>query len=304
MTGTSDGTLLAVPDQTQTGTRTRDVQAERSGRHWKRWEVGQLLEAAQADGDGFPATVVLAEVAEAQKRSVEGVRRKLGRLIAGEDECPDEYRPVLDAVKRQAAQNAPKPDAKPPAVTPEDRQAEQYRAIGKALERLEAILDDIRSVAEASLAVGLADGSFPPSALSIHVTPRLGRHLVAWATDINAAYRGGDRPAGTHTHAQGTDEINALSSPSCPAPTPATGPGESALDETDNRWQDRTLAEIGIPPAIAERLRWLKPPVITVGDWDDLLASPRQHGLTTGIHSEFSAVYDAVEAFKNGASRR
>jgi hypothetical protein len=168
---TSDGTLPGV---------TRDALAERSGRHWKRWEIGQLLSAAE---DGAS----LSEVAESQKRSLEGVRRKLARLIAGEDECPDECRPSLDLVKRQAAQHAAKPSR---SSTQEDlagQALEQYRAICQGIERLELILGDIRSVAEASLSVCIAAGDFPASALSTHVTPRLGRHLVSWASDIRKA---------------------------------------------------------------------------------------------------------------------
>ncbi|OQB76739.1 MAG: hypothetical protein BWX88_05331 [Planctomycetes bacterium ADurb.Bin126] len=78
--------------------------------------------------------------------------------------------------------------------------------------------------------------------------------------------------------------------------------GESALD--DVRWEDMTLASLGIDKGTCLHLSELRPPVVTVGDWEDLVASGRTaDGNWPFLSFERDQVEEAVEAWRKGLPR-
>ncbi len=74
-----------------------------------------------------------------------------------------------------------------------------------------------------------------------------------------------------------------------------TAAGESALDDTDGRWQDKPLAEIGVGAGICRQLAELQPPILTVGQWDDRMEGTQVSPLAL-IRTQW--VERCVEAFK------
>lgn len=78
----------------------------------------------------------------------------------------------------------------------------------------------------------------------------------------------------------------------------AMGPGESALD--DVRWEDMTLAALGVDPSICLKLADLRPPVVTVGDWEELVKEGSPDGLDKQVQAD---IQEAVEAYRMGCPR-
>ncbi|OQB78738.1 MAG: hypothetical protein BWX88_05103 [Planctomycetes bacterium ADurb.Bin126] len=74
--------------------------------------------------------------------------------------------------------------------------------------------------------------------------------------------------------------------------------GESALD--DQRWENMTLASLGINAGICSILAGQIPPVITVGDWENLVESGSENPLP---EAHRVGVEHAVDAWRKGLPR-
>jgi len=139
--------------------------------------------------------------------------------------------------------------------------------ISRRLARIESGMAEVRCTNLIRLACEVAAGRFPQRLLDrTGLSPRAVQTVTRLARDIRES---------------------------------AMGPGESALD--DVRWEHQTLAALGVDQAICLKLSAIKPPLYTVGQWEELLKG--RGGANPLTDDETAQVEKAVEAYRMGCPR-
>jgi len=244
------------------------------GQRWRCWERSCLIDSL-ADG------LQIEQVASKLGRTADAVRREFERLRSGQTPCPAAEEAKLERLKATFAG--------PPAARKRlyrtsllDLRA-QYRHIARKLEELGEKVREWRAVNLIHLAVAVKEGRFPSSLLqSSGLSLRTCTAVAKLAEDLQAG-RGGEGSAAFL--AAGTYDM----------PEQA---GESALD--DQRWENMTLASLGINAGICSILAGQIPPVITVGDWENLVESGSENPLP---EAHRVGVEHAVDAWRKGLPR-
>jgi hypothetical protein len=273
--------------------------------HWPQWERSMLLELTAMGNSP-------AELARRLDRSEAGVVEMIERLLRGEAECPADAADTLKDLR--AARDAAAPPAKPPALGSEASLV--YRDLTRRIETLEVRLAGLSSslsqLAEATRAITdllelclalqratwaaiiAEDEAAARDLIALDVPQAEALRIHQLAGNLRLAYEGRSKlaaatPAAAQAQAQAPKSEAVDDSAEC-----ASGGGP--------RWQDKPLAGLlAGQPAIVEALSSLKPPILTVGQWDELVESGRPGPLGEG---QRVLVERAVDAFKRGGVDR